>query len=258
MMLLIDAGNTRIKWAVPSDHPQREGRWRQQGAVARGEVQSLVQAWAALDRPQRICVSNVAGPALRESLQQLLQQVFGSAPVIEWFASTLERAGVRNGYRDPARLGCDRFAAAIGARTLYPDEELLVATCGTATTIDVVSAQGVFEGGMILPGFGTMATSLALNTAQLPQIDEVTPLAGIFADNTVEAIVSGCIAAQVGAIEHALAARQRAHPHTARRCLLAGGAGLVLAPYLVLGETPLEKVDNLVLIGLHTAMNHAG
>ncbi|MBV8624788.1 MAG: type III pantothenate kinase [Herbaspirillum sp.] len=254
-MLLIDAGNTRIKWAVPAAQPGDASRWRQHGAVARAEVRTLAAAWRALATgPQavtQVCVSNVAGAALRESLEAVLQEVFGPRVAVEWFASTEQRAGLRNGYRHPAQLGCDRFAAAIGARAMFPGEQLLVATCGTATTIDAVSADGLFEGGMILPGFGTMATSLALNTAQLPRIDEATPPERVFADNTVDAIVSGCIAAQVGAIEHALAERRRAGPPGPLRCVLAGGAGLLLAPYLALGDVPLEKVDNLVLIGLH-------
>ncbi|MFJ3057836.1 type III pantothenate kinase [Herbaspirillum sp. NPDC087042] len=257
-MLLIDAGNTRIKWAVPAAQPGGASPWLQHGAVARAEVQALASAWRALATgPQavtQVCVSNVAGPALRESLEAVLHEVFGGRAAVEWFASTEQRAGLRNGYRHPAQLGCDRFAAAIGAHALFPGEQLLVATCGTATTIDAVSADGLFEGGMILPGFGTMATSLALNTAQLPRIDGAVPPERVFADNTVEAIVSGCIAAQVGAIEHALAERRRTGPPGPLRCLLAGGAGLLLAPYLDLGDVPLEKVDNLVLIGLHEAM----
>ncbi|MBG7620881.1 type III pantothenate kinase [Herbaspirillum sp. AP02] len=259
MMLLVDAGNTRIKWALSGPDSALPGGWLQQGAVERAEVATLLQAWSAVVAPaagMQVCVSNVAGPALRASLQAVLQEAFGPRVIVEWFASTAERAGVRNGYRHPGQLGCDRFAAAIGARALFPDEELLVATCGTATTIDVLSAAGVFEGGMILPGFGTMATSLALNTAQLPRIDGAAPPEQVFADNTVDAIVSGCIAAQVGAIEHALMQRRLARPQAKLRCLLAGGAGRLLAPYLNLGATPLEKVDNLVLLGLQTAMNH--
>ncbi|MBO9536463.1 type III pantothenate kinase [Herbaspirillum sp.] len=254
-MLLVDAGNTRIKWAVAD----AGGRWLHQGAVARGEAASLAVAWGQLaSGVERVCVSNVAGQALRETLDGMLAQVFGAAVVVEWFASVPERAGLRNGYRHPGQLGCDRFAAAIGARSLFPGQELVVATCGTATTIDAVSAQGVFVGGMILPGLGTMATSLALSTAQLPQIEAIAPLREPFADNTVDAIVSGCIAAQAGAIEHALDERRRQAPGCPLRCVLAGGAGAVLAPYLKLGDTPLEKVDNLVLTGLHAAMVAGG
>jgi type III pantothenate kinase len=257
-MLLIDAGNTRIKWAVPAAGAAGGG-WLRQGAVERGAAASLASAWRAAGlKVRRACISNVAGPGLRASLQAALEEAFGADVAVEWFASTAARAGLRNGYRDPAQLGCDRFAAAIGARSLFPGEELLVATCGTATTIDAVSAEGVFEGGMILPGLGTMATSLALTTAQLPQVDGMAPPRQPFADNTVDAIVSGCIAAQAGAIEHALAERRRAQPGRPLRCLLAGGAGALLVPHLALGDTPLEKVDNLVLIGLHAAMAYDG
>lgn len=252
-MLLIDAGNTRIKWAVADAGDA--GRWLRQGAVARGEAASLAAAWRQAGLAvERVCVSNVAGQALRETLEGILVQVFGAAVAVEWFASAPERAGLRNGYRHPGQLGCDRFAAAIGARALFPEQELVVATCGTATTIDVVSAQGVFVGGMILPGLATMATSLALSTAQLPQIEAISSQEQPFADNTVDAIVSGCIAAQAGAIEHALDERRRQAPGCPLRCVLAGGAGAVLAPHLRLGGMPLEKVDNLVLTGLYAAM----
>lgn len=254
MLLLIDAGNTRVKWAVAeagTDGP----RWLHHGALARGDVAQLAAAWSASGLAiVAACVSNVAGPGLREALEEALAQAFGAGLAIEWFASSAQRAGLRNGYRNPVQLGSDRFAAAIGARALFPGEELVVATCGTATTIDAVSAEGVFEGGMILPGLGTMATSLALSTAQLPQVGEAAPPAQSFADNTVDAIVAGCIAAQAGAIEHALAERRRQRPGRALRCLLAGGAGAALAPHIATGDAVLEKVDNLVLAGLYAAV----
>ncbi|MCA1326143.1 type III pantothenate kinase [Herbaspirillum sp. alder98] len=250
--LLIDAGNTRIKWGVPLAHGL--GRWLVEGAVERGQVMQLAQAWQPLTgEVGRVCISNVAGAALQAELAQVLHAVFGAALEIEWFASLPQRAGVRNGYRTPGQLGCDRFAAAIGARALFPAQELVVATCGTATTVDAVSADGVFLGGMILPGLAMMTTSLAANTAQLPQIGGISTSVGPFADNTGDAIIAGCIAAQAGAIEHAL--RQRRQAGVAPlRCVLAGGAGQLLVPHLALGDAMLEKVDNLVLIGLQAAL----
>ena len=165
-----------------------------------------------------------------------------------WFASVARLDGVRNGYHDPASLGCDRFAALIGARRLRPDQRAIVATCGTATTVDALDAQGNFIGGMILPGLGLMAASLAQRTAQLPQIAAATigPAGAtrLFADNTQDAIYSGCLAAQAGAIERAVIAHGDAH------CLLSGGAAAWIAPYL---SIPFTLVDNLVLIGLHAA-----
>jgi type III pantothenate kinase len=106
---------------------------------------------------------------------------------------------------------------------------------------------------MILPGLAMMTQSLAANTAQLPQIGSISSSVGPFADNTGEAIVAGCIAAQAGAIEHALRQR-RAVGAAPLRCVLAGGAGQLLVPHLALGDAMLEKVDNLVLIGLQAAL----
>jgi type III pantothenate kinase len=163
---------------------------------------------------------------------------------VEWFASSSERAGLSNGYRNPAQLGTDRFAAAIGARTLEPGKALVVATCGTATTIDAISADGRFIGGMILPGLGLMAGSLARGTAQLPQVGPGSAPPPLFADNTQDAIVSGCIAAQAGAIERAVEA------HGAGACILSGGAAPYIAPALKVGH---RLADNIVLIGLHAA-----
>jgi len=255
-LLFIDAGNTRIKWAIaaPLAETGGLGRWRHQGSAERAEAPALADAWRAPAAPVTAAwVSNVAGPALRETLQAALRDAFGAAVEIVWFASVPHCAGVRNGYRRPTQLGCDRFAAAIGARALFPDQELLVATCGTATTIDAVTADGAFLGGMILPGLGAMTASLASSTAQLPQIERFDAYMPVFADNTDEAIAAGCVAAQAGAIEHAMRARRRQVPDAPLRCVLAGGAGALLAQHLALGDVLLDKVDNLVLPGLQVA-----
>jgi len=255
MLLLIDAGNTRVKWGIPRDtvfSSEQVNRWLHVGSVARGDVADLSEAWRGLP-VTRVVVSNVAGPALRDALLAAVQLVFGAEVDVLWFASQAQLAGLRNLYKNPAQLGCDRFATAIGAHALFPDRALIVATCGTATTVDAVTAAGDFIGGMILPGFGVMATSLALNTAQLPQIHTISEVATPFADNTTDAIIAGCIAAQTGAIERAVVRHREQHGDVL--CVMAGGAGAMLASYLAI---PCEKVDNLVLIGLHVAASVRG
>lgn len=251
MLLLIDAGNTRIKWALLDSSVQSDadalGRWALSGAVARAGLGQLSDTWADA-KVERVLVSNVAGQALHNDLEQHLLHALGPIP-IAWFKSVPSLAGLRNGYRMPAQLGCDRFAAAIGAHALYPDQALIVATCGTATTIDAVTADGLFLGGMILPGLGLMAASLASNTAQLPNVAQHIEVVTPFADNTDDAIVSGCIAAQTGAIERAVAALvQRCG---AVQCIISGGAAIMVAPQL---SIPCDRVDNLVLIGLQTVV----
>ena len=238
MMLLIDAGNTRIKWALADDHAAL-GAWRSEGAALHAGLDRIAPEWAA-SGCTRALVSNVAGPVLGARIAAALPP----GVQVEWFASTLERAGLRNGYREPARLGCDRFAAAIGARALAPHQDLIVATCGTATTVDAVRADGCFVGGMILPGLALMASSLARNTAQLPQIAAGRATAPLFGDNTDDAIAAGCLSAQAGAIERAVTGLG------AQACIVSGGAAASIAPALKVAHV---VVDNIVLVGLQAA-----
>ena len=259
MLLLIDAGNTRVKWALAAGLPLPSAvdasavgpaAWLAHGMVTHDAIDTLGVRWQA-QPVSRVLVSNVAGAAIRAALLlqlHLLRTADGAQPVVVWFAAAAATGGVRNSYREPTRLGCDRLAALIGARVLRPGQALVVATCGTATTVDALAADGTFTGGMILPGLGTMAAALALRTAQLPSIATpvpVLPAAGfhaLFADNTEDAIRNGCLAAQAGAIERAVAAHGGAH------CLLSGGAAGWVAPYL---QVAVTQVDNLVLTGLH-------
>jgi type III pantothenate kinase len=246
MLLLIDAGNSRIKWAVPTADTGAAlpPVWLHSGCVTHAELDRLTVQWAPLEIT-RILISNVAGEALQASLEAILLQ---TAPGVlaQRLSSTAHCAGLSNGYQNPTQLGTDRFASAIGARALYPQRPLIVATCGTATTIDAVTAEGVFLGGMILPGLQLMAHSLARNTAQLPQVAQSTSLKNMFADNTDQAIVSGCINAQLGAIQRAIEtmAASQQQPVTG---VISGGA----APYLIahLGQV-CQHSDNLVLTGL--------
>ena len=239
MLLLIDAGNTRIKWALVATESAVVGGWLASGAVTHAQLDTLAAQWAALSISEAL-LSNVAGSVIGMRLRAMLPVV------VRDFASLPQLAGLTNGYRAPSQLGCDRFAAAIGARTLAPGQAVIVANCGTATTIDAITADGVYLGGMILPGLGLMASSLARNTAQLPQIAGDAMLPAGFADNTDDAILSGCLAAQAGAIERAV------RMHGASACLLSGGAAPRIAPALALA-VPLQLVDNIVMLGLQAA-----
>ena len=246
-MLFIDAGNTRLKWAV-ADEGAAAGDWRASGALTYDELGQPPAAWQG----QRYALySNVAGDAVDQSLQQAL--VAAGVGDVQRFRSRAACAGVSNGYRDPTQLGSDRFATLVAARHRSPSQALLVVTCGTATTIDALDSQGRFIGGMILPGLLTMAKSLAVNTAQLPEVNDVS-IAHQFADNTRDAIVSGCVTAQAAAIDQALRSLQASEP--AAHCLLSGGAAAYIEPWLTTmrpAGSACERIDNLVLLGLHVA-----
>ena len=254
MLLLIDAGNTRIKWGIP--HKQQvpaptPPAWLVITSIPHHEIDDLAIAWQQYP-VSKVLISNVAGAEVKARLTTLLLQTFPEASV-EWFASQAECAGVTNQYLHPQQLGCDRFASAIAAAYLYPQQHLIVATCGTATTVDAVTAQASFEGGMILPGLKLMVESLARNTAQLPQVAESIQVDQPFANNTDQAIVSGCIHAQAGAITLAYQALQKKHAQSVM-CLISGGAAPYLLPHL---PFQCDHIANLVLTGLFVVAQSA-
>jgi type III pantothenate kinase len=260
MLLLIDAGNTRIKWALVEEGPITEPRiqlktepkigskpgphdaWFSSGSVSHDRWAGVAQAWRQHAIGHAL-VCNVAGAAVEAAIEEELLHLPGLR--LAWFHSSVRAGGVRNTYRDPLQLGADRMAAAIGAVALYPAQPLIIATCGTATTVDAVSPDAAFLGGMILPGLGLMASALARGTAQLPLVADHQFRLREFSDNTDDAIASGCIAAQTGAIERAVAAME--HEYGAARCIMSGGAAAIVSRHL---QKPHEVVENLVLIGL--------
>ncbi len=255
-MLFVDAGNTRLKWAV-ADDAAAPGDWRASGAMGYDELgyDELSQPPAAWQGQTQARYSNVAGDAVEQTLQQALAAA--GITQVQRFRSRAACAGVTNGYRNPEQLGSDRFATLLAAHHRFPSQALLVVTCGTATTIDALDSHGRFIGGMILPGLLTMAKSLAVNTAQLPEVKDAQ-IAHQFADNTRDAIVSGCVTAQAAAIDHALRSLQASEPRA--RCLLSGGAAAYVEPWLntlLATHQPAgshcERIDNLVLLGLHVA-----
>jgi type III pantothenate kinase len=243
-LLLIDIGNTFVKW----------GRYRavaagaaaehclESGHALLAEIPELAAAWRRYRAPREVLISNVAGTRVRATIIRALE-VWPDAPPPRWLVAQSEQCGVKNGYRNPAQLGADRWAAMIGARALVGAHPVLVVVCGTATTIDFVDPAGNFTGGVILPGVGLMIRSLHEGTAALPDAD------GQYTDHpqqTVDAIVSGCQHALAGAVERMVRLHQARHTEVA--CLLSGGGAKALAPRLAI---PFRLHENLVLEGLY-------
>jgi type III pantothenate kinase len=242
--LLIDVGNTFVKWgryrAAPSGAAAEH--CLESGHALLAEIPELAAAWRRLRAPHRIVISNVAGTRVRSTIIRVLE-IWPDAPPVHWLVAQAEQCGVRNGYRNPAQLGSDRWAAMIGARALVGRHAVLVVVSGTATTIDFVDPGGTFTGGVILPGVGLMIRSLHEGTAALPDAD------GQYADHplqTVDAIVSGCQHALAGAVERVYRLQTAAQAEIT--CLLSGGAAKALAPRLTI---PFRLHENLVLEGLH-------
>ena len=233
VVLAIDAGNSRIKWGI---HDGR--RWRQRAWVQTKQVARLKAPFAKLRDLHAVVISNVAGPALHDALRRLLP----STPRPLWVKSMRLQAGVRSSYGVPAQLGCDRWAALIGAYRLYATAAVVV-NAGTALTVDALTADGVFAGGTITPGVDLMRIALAGNTAGLKQRPGKF---SFFPDSTGDAIMSGAINASCGAIERIAQFLEEAGER-APLCVLSGGGAAMLAPHLNL---EVKLVDNVVLEGL--------
>ena len=230
MILCIDSGNSRIKWGLHAG-----GVWRENGAIDHADVAQLAVLPQRLPMPARAMLSNVAGEDAGKAIRQALAPWLA---VLQEVESTDAAGGVINLYENPARLGVDRWCALIGARALT-SAPCVVVMAGTATTVDTLAGDGRFLGGLILPGLDLMRRALARDTAALPLA------AGSYSTHprcTDDAIISGCIEAQAGAIERACARLDRG-----ALCLLSGGAASTIGEYL---KVPHRLIANLVLEGL--------
>ncbi len=233
-ILAVDAGNSRVKWAL-----HESADFVKESVCAHGELDDLDQAWSALSQPDAVVVANVAGNVIGARLAQGCTR-WGQSPV--WAKGRKRQCGVTNGYVDPGQLGPDRWAALIGANALSIGN-CIVVCMGTATTIDALTKQGDFLGGMILPGIDLMHVLLNENTARLgPERGESVS----FPRSTPDAITSGAIRATCGAIEYIHAEMQKAG-HGDVSVVATGGA----APAFVsLYERPVLLRERLVLEGL--------
>lgn len=231
MKLLIDAGNTRVKWALVDGND-----WLRSGVFPTGQAGELPQSLAGLPAVRQIWASNVAGEEVACHIHGI-----GAALRVEphFIAAQRAQCGVSNGYRDAAQLGSDRWAALIAAWHLVGGS-CLVVNGGTATTIDSLTAAGGFAGGLILPGVELMRRSLQGATAGL---EAAQGEYAAFPQDTADAIYSGAIQACCGAVErqYALLGEDGAP------VVLSGGSAAQLQGHLNL---PLRIVDNLVLQGL--------
>ncbi|MCG6934016.1 MAG: type III pantothenate kinase [Gallionella sp.] len=246
MKLLIDAGNMRIKWAIASG----DG-WLCSGVTPTVQADSLAQGiaeqiarqipGAGLRRIRQIWASNVAGESCALHIRGIGEEISAQPHFI---AAREKQCGVRNCYAEPSQLGSDRWAALIASWHLV-QRACLVVDSGTATTVDALSAQGEFVGGLILPGIELMQRSLTSAASQLmPSPGRYAP----FPQNSADALYSGAIQASCGAIErqYNLLDDDRAP------LLLSGGAAQLLLPHLDWKRkvAPPQVEDDLVLQGL--------
>ena len=243
MKLLLDLGNTRLKWAL-----QQGDGWLAQGSVAWDEVARdkqladvLSDAWSALPQPTAVYGASVVDAAREQQTATCVAGQFWRE--VTWLRTPAGACGVRNAYAEPQRLGVDRFLAMVAA---YADGHApcVLASVGTALTLDALAADGRHLGGLIAPGPQLMQQSLLDATARVRPERPGDILD--FADNTADAVASGCWQAAAALVAR-FATRMAKRLGGAPTLILGGGDAAQLAPLLSL---PAQLSQDGVLRGL--------
>jgi type III pantothenate kinase len=246
MLLVVDAGNTNIVFAV-HDGDTWVGTWRIATDPQRTSDEYAVWLLSlfnltGLKREQieRAVIGTVV-PAALYHLRRLCRDWFSVEPLVA-------RANLDWGFAikvdSPDEVGADRLLNSLAGHQLYGGP-LVVIDFGTATTFDVVDADGAYLGGIISPGINLSIEALHKAAARLPRIGIGRPQA-VIGRSTVPAMQSGIYWGYVGMIE-GLVARIRAEYGHPLKVLATGG----LAPLLAEGTTVIERIDpDLTLDGL--------
>ena len=253
MKLLVDVGNSRLKWAWLD-----RGELRDPGGVShRGEVprRTIAELSAAGRRPSQVLVASVVAPALTAAIADGLAQELGApARIAETEAAA---AGVWNGYLDPRQLGVDRWLAMLAAFARYRTAVCIV-DAGTALTVDAVAPDGRHLGGLIVPGPGLMRGALLQQTGGISSAADLLgntqagrDLAGDFWGRDIEACIRlGSRRAIACLVETCMKALARPDQPAGVLVLTGGDAPALLGALSI----PAEHRPLLVLEGL--ALRH--
>ncbi len=243
MILLIDVGNTRIKWAL-LDHGNYRygGSANHRGLPFKDLAESL---WGGLSPPSRILVANVAGKGMERNINGWAKGKWGIKP--EFIVPQKAAYGVVNAYIEPAQLGADRWAALIAAHHESRGAACIV-DCGTAITIDALSSEGEHLGGIIAPGLTMMRQALVKGTHRLKEVPEA-PMGkrvALLARDTSDAIAGGTLYAAVALIDRVVSDVEEA-VGTSLTCFITGGDASHVMPLLA---ADFRYEEDLVLRGL--------
>jgi len=250
--LLIDAGNTRCKWALMSD----TGALQSDGVLELTQLDAR-RLPAEFAQADAIWMTNVAGEQAQHLLQQALQPLGLSIQQLQVSAAY---QSLRNAYEPIQQLGIDRWCALIAAwqslQTTASATACLVINAGTALTIDAI-AHNTFIGGLIVPGIRLQTQALAqlaFSQARYSTLDEHPIVSqgklAEFPNNSIDACWSGVIQSLIGAIQRQYAYLQ-ARTQSEIICLLSGGDAAIIAEQLALQKIPYRIEPHLVLQGIY-------
>lgn len=239
MCLLVDIGNSRLKWAE-----KQHDRISASSAFILQEssfYDELEQGWGRLDAPVRVLVANVAKSNYINTLADWVQAHWQLD--IEQIQSQAQAFGVTNGYKQPLLLGIDRWLALIAARYHFQLPACII-DCGTAATVDVLDQHGIHLGGVIAPGLRLMQDALIHSTQAIEE--SIRSEFQVLATDTDAAVNSGAVQALVGMAERLI---QHAQQQSGRdiTVIFTGGDAETVAQFL---PDTIHISPDLILHGL--------
>ena len=241
MHLLVDIGNARIKWAVQRADGIHPGRPILRGNKAFKDIAR--PAWKDLDAPRRIIISNVAGGDYEKPVITWLKRRWKVTP--EFLRATASHLGVTNAYKEPARLGADRWACLLAAHSLYR-QPVVIVDCGTAITVDALTSDGRHLGGLIAPGIELMTASLTSRAPGIEMLHSENQDIALLGGSTEVGVAGGVLYAAVSLVDRVLT-DLKAELGRSTRLIVTGGDAPRISP--LLSNQPLQEPD-LVLKGL--------
>lgn len=234
MKFLLDIGNTRLKWGY-----EDAGGVVQTGFAYHDEA--WVERWATMPKPTEVAAVSVA-PTRNGRVAAACLACWGLAP--RFYTACLSGFGIKSHYSPPHTLGADRFAALVGARIVNGGPQCVV-SCGTAVTVDLLDEEGVFWGGVIMPGL-VMGRKALIAGAELVLGGALyQPVAAVGTD-TSAAVEGGLVLGLAGAMDR-LIEEQQAMLGKSCTVVLTGGDADTLNGY-VCHKT--QVIPDLVLRGL--------
>ena len=242
MHLLIDVGNSRIKWRLVADV------FHADEITHSGLLADLADFIEALDTGQIRVLLAAVNQA--EELQKLLSD--SHFKNIHIAHSQMSQAGLQNSYNHPERMGIDRWLAMIAAFIKIKNSDkprgVIVIDAGSALTIDVVNISGEHQGGYIFPGLFMAQQALFANTERVIQYDEKLADSGQYkalGNNTMQCVEYGVINQMVALV------KQVTEEYLNHQVFFTGGDGELLAGFLKTGIVD----EDLVLKGLWQVRN---
>lgn len=244
MRLLIDAGNSRLKWALSGGSRLTPMDSMSHDDVRRGGFSDLLDELP--ETPEAIWVANVAGPSLEAALRRAAPDL---AETMWHFEKSRQHClGLTNGYRQAELLGVDRWIAMVAAFARVGDA-VCVVDAGTACTLDAVDGTGRHLGGVIAPGVGLMQSTLRKDTSDIDLHAKLSRGgdAGLFARSTAGAIASGSVFSLAALAERGVRELEQVCGHEPA-LILTGGDAEIVAQHC---RVSCEIVPELVLEGLN-------